>query len=168
MPGAFTDIICPLQLIADTNTFPVLAERLAVVTGLPQDTILADLADVSFCAEYTAARRPSQTVATAAPTPLALAPDGFPVSAKNPLWNLCVRGIPVTRREVLENPDAETLRSGYVIHRSCDYYRTAGSNDWKFPDDPFVTFTVKPNAAGKPTVTVSTGYVLVEKKPDAQ
>jgi hypothetical protein len=156
-------LICPVKIKATPPTYPVLAQKFAQDTGIDENTLLAALTDPTYCDGYITSRHPDLTVAAASIKRVELAEDGYPVSLNNPVWNLCVRGT-ATLADIRNNPDVVTTRSGKIIHKSCDAYRTAGSNLWSYPDDSFLTFTITPHPGAKPTVTVPSGYVIVPSR----
>lgn len=159
---ALQKIICPLQLKGSNRTYPVIAHLVAGVTGLDEQTLLADLRDPEFCSDYSAERHPTETVVQQAKErPVGLAADGYPLSLINHVWNLCVRG-KATLADIRSNPDVFVSRSsGKVIAKSCDSYRTTGTNIWQYPDDPFLTFIITPSKKGAPVVHVPNGFAVV-------
>lgn len=139
--------------------FNVAGNVLSGLTGLEAQDISHQLQNGIECPSMIERTRVS--LVEPSPKTITLGDDGYPVSS-NPTWNQCVRG-KATLEDLRNNPDMYTTRSGKVIHRSCDVYRNSGSNDWKFPDDEFVTFTIMdPETGNPPMVTASRGYVVVQ------
>ena len=151
---ALQQILCPVQMKATKSVYGVMANLIAKKTGLDEDMILEKLTDPLFCADYAAARRPTESVVTEAPRPIELAEDGYPVS-NDPLWNLCVRG-QATLEDFRANSVVIDRDTGKTASKTCGDYRNSGSQVWKFPGDPFLTgLTIKTTKNGKPVVTVS-------------
>lgn len=157
-------LICSVQRVINPNAvdavYELAAQILSTLTGLDADELYANLKDPEFCAEINAAFKPQQQIVVKAPPrPVQLADDGYPVSLENPFWNLCIRGN-WTKADLVLNPDFYE-QSGRVIYRSCDAYKISGSNAWKFPDDPYLTITIKPKPKSAPVVSVPKGYAVV-------
>lgn len=121
--------------------------------------------DKTVCENINAALRTETTVVAvkAQPRQLQLAEDGYPVSS-NDVWNKCVRGT-ATLSDMRSNKDRMQLTRHYSVPKTCGYYRTAGTNDWSFPDDAFLTLTINPPAPGSNAMPVVAsainGYVIV-------
>ena len=123
-------------------------------TGLNADHVVAQLHDTGICPKVSS----HSDIFSVQPRPLLLGEDGYPVS-NNKVWNLCVRG-KATLADIRSNPDVVLIHRHTVVHKSCDAYRYTASNEWKYPDDPFLTVTIN-STADKPLVSVPSGYAVV-------
>lgn len=119
------------------------------------------LRDPVACEPVTAYLRPSTAVAVATPRTVELAEDGYPVSS-NVVWNKCVRGT-ATLADMRGNTDRVRIGRHAWAPKTCGSYRTAGTEEWSYPDDPFLTLTIllpTPASGDAPLVRVPQGYVV--------
>ena len=96
------------------------------------------------------------------PRQVQLAEDGYPLSS-NRVWNLCVRG-KATLADIRANTDVWTSRLSHKqVAKSCDAYKLTGTDTWKYPDDPYLTFTIhtRPGLPMSPVVLVPNGFVAI-------
>lgn len=163
--------ICSVQrsLPQDTDgeLIAMAADMLSLIMGRAEAVMEYQLTNPALCADINALLRPQVVALFHIPRPVVLAEDGYPFSPSNPTWNKCVRGT-ATLEDIKNNTDAITTRSGKVIPKDCGFYKYTGTASWKYPDDPYLTLTIKDSPLGTshaPTVTASAGYTVV--KPTA-
>jgi hypothetical protein len=153
-------LLCSVQksFASNSNNSVIHAVAQVISNLMSRDAWLVEqwLQDRSFCgALNSAAAIPGVTIKQ-----IPVAADGLPISA-NPVWNKCVRGT-ATLADIRSNKDMIYLRPDYAVHKTCGNYRTAGTNEWSYPGDAFLTITIKPVDGGQPLVTVPQGYALLK------
>ncbi len=158
------NVLCSVQRTFSSQTpldlIRLISRTLAVFMGRDAKFIEEKMFDSATCERINASLKPSATVAEVILKPVPLAIDGYPVSS-NQTWNKCVRG-QATLEDIRENGDVVVSRmSGKAFAKSCDAYRTSGTNEWTHPDDAFLTLTIVPNGKNAPKVTANDGYIVL-------
>ncbi len=158
------NVLCSVQRTFSAQTpidlIRLIASTLGTFMSRDADFIAEKMLDPATCERINASLKPSATVAEVILKPVPLTIDGYPVS-NNDTWNKCVRGN-ATLTDIRNNKDIIVSRmSGKTFAKSCDAYRTSGTNEWKHPDDPFLTLTIVPNGKNAPKVTANTGYLVI-------
>ncbi len=146
-----TEYICSMQRAlpksADLVTIGLIAEKMTQYIGRDAAFITQQLTSKTLCADINVALRPQKAVQVVAEViPFPLAKDGLPMSS-NPLWNLCIRDLPLTHKDILTNPDVDS----HGRHYSCDHYHRAEFT-WRHPDlDMFFSWNPKTHQLRLPT-----------------
>lgn len=112
----------------------------------------------AICDELSLRSNPYPTAARSIPRTVELDGKGYPVSS-DALWNLCVRN-QATLEDFRRNTVVIDRDTGKTARRTCGDFRISGTNDWKYPDDPFLTITIARTGTQPPHVSVPKGYVV--------
>lgn len=131
------------------------SERIAVITGLTRQSALFSLTSGSCDTVRTA------LVVKRTFRPLRIDAKGRVVS-KNPVWNACIRGEPLTAAIMRTNPDVHHHRQGRIIVKiplSCRDYHRGELRVWRFPDDPSVELVL--DKRGRLLGDAPPGFVMI-------